>query len=80
MAEKHRARTAGVGSNVPQGSVKPNEIRLDFHNLLGLLQDIEHARSPRLALCFNEKAMAAARNRGRSRSEARPAQFGLTIP
>jgi len=42
--------------------------------------DDECARSPRLALCFHEKAMAAARNRERSGGEARSGRFGLTIP
>jgi len=63
-----------------KGTVKPNEIGRDFHHLLGGLPDIEPARSLRLALCFHEKAMAAARNRERSGGEARPAPFGLTVP
>ena len=45
------------------GRVKPNELGGDFHDLLGERSGIEGARSRRRALCFLEKAMAAARNR-----------------
>src|ERR1019366_7808876 len=66
------------GWSCSSGTVKPNARRAEVHSLLGWELDREGARSPRLALCLLEKAMAAARNRERSGGEASPNRFGLT--
>ena len=62
------------------GIVRPTAPRVEIHALLGWKLDRDGARSPRLALCLLEKAMAAARNRERSGGEASPDRFGLTTP
>src|ERR1019366_6673150 len=54
------------------GIVRPTPPRVEIHALLGWRLDREGARSPRLALCLLEKAMAAARNRERSGAKRAP--------
>ena len=63
-----------------KGTVRPTAPRVEIQVLFGWKLDREGARSPRLALCLLEKAMAAARNRERSGGEASPDEFGLTTP
>src|SRR5665213_1887603 len=54
---------------VASGIVRPTPPRVEIHALLDWELDREGARSPRLALCLLEKAMAAARNWQRSRAK-----------
>ena len=67
-----------AGSTVADGVVKPIGRSADFHRLLGARWEIEDVQPARHFLLLFK--IAAARNRERSRGEARARRFGLTTP